>query len=152
MMIRQIAAGLVAMLIAMGIGVVSTGPDDAEWVTAAPAAEDDIAIMVLLRTEDDVCVLSWDYRLDGEVIGGGSVCNANERTPLYENLIIFENSSMYDLPEGADLSDLSLTFSLRNSFDGADIPVENEIRPEPELGKTCLVTISGGADEGYRAE
>ena len=151
-MIRQIAAGLMAILIAMGISAVRTGPDDAEWATAAPAEEDDIAIMVLLRTEDDVCVLSWDYRLDGEVIGGGSVCNANERTPLEENLIIYETLSAYDLPEGTDLSDLSLTFTLRNSFDGADIPVENEIRPEPELGKTCLVTISGSAAEGYRAE
>ena len=151
MMIRQIAAGLVAMLIAMGIGVVSTGPDDAEWATAAPAAEDDIAIMVLLRTEDDVCVLSWDYRLDGEVIGGGSVCNANERTPLNENLIINEALSAYGLPEGADLSGFSVTFSLRNSFDGVDIPVENEIKPEIGL-RTCLVTISGSADKGYRAE
>ena len=53
--------------------------------------------------------------------------------------------------EGADLSDLSLTFSLRNSFDGADIPVENEIKPEIGL-RTCLVTISGSADKGYRAE
>ena len=32
---------LVGLLIAMGIGVVSTGPDDAEWETAVPAEEDD---------------------------------------------------------------------------------------------------------------
>ena len=62
------------------------------------AEEDEFIVQVWLDTDDAVCVLSHANMLDGELVGGGSACNADMRTPL--SGYVYENFRGGGRPEG----------------------------------------------------
>lgn len=140
-MIKQILAGGLALLLLLGL---SGG------MTEREIGPNEFVIQVGLDTEDEVYVLSCAYMLDGELTGSVAVCNADERTPLRG--AIYECFQAEDFPEGADLSGFSVRFWLRNSMDGEDIPVDNEIRIPVEYMNEYAVRIAGSRESGYRAE
>ena len=138
-MITRILAGFLALFLGVS-------------VAGAPVVDegDGFFVKVLLETEEPVYELSCAYKLDGEAVGEWGVCAADGRSPLGEEG--FEVFRLEDFPEGADLSDFSIAFSLTNSFDGEEVPVENEISLSPTYGDTYVVRVSGDSESGYRAQ
>ncbi len=146
-MVKGIMGAVLALLIATGGFQTESEPPI--------AGEDEFVIAVWLETMDEVCELSFEYMLDGEVLGGGGVCCADGRTPLGD--LVCERFGQENFPEGADLDGFSIVFCLSGQFsDGttpsADAaPVEGEIFISAEYGENYSVVISGDRENGYRA-
>ncbi len=123
---------------------------------APAAAEDEFIIGVRLETADEVCMLSCEYMLDGEPLGGGTVCCADMRTPLRGT--VYESFEPEYFPEGAELDGFSIVFYVNNRFDDGSVTeqdgavmVENEIFIPARYGENYTVVISGDRESGYRA-
>ena len=112
--------------------------------------EDEFIVQVWLDTDDAVCVLSHANMLDGDLVGGGSACNADMRTPL--SGYVYENFRAEDFPEGADLNGFSISFSVSDRFDdGSSTPVAGEIAIPARWGEVYSVIIEGDSAGGYTA-
>ena len=135
---------ILGVLLALLLGVSGAGSERRD----VAASENEFIIQVELDTAEPVCVLSCDYMLDGELMGSRTGFAADERSPLSKRE--YEIFEARDFPQGAALDGFSIVFSLRNAFDGEDVPVENEISMPVEYGSTYVVRISGDRENGYQ--
>ena len=120
--------------------------------------DNEIALHVRLRTEEDIGLLVYDYRADGRAFSGG-ISNA-DRSPIgrdSENVIVWEREA---LGSAADTVDLRIQFRIITEYVDPNFeniyPEDitryiNPISWEAHFGESRHLTITGSRADGYRA-
>lgn len=107
-------------------------------------------VAVVLDTDSEIYSLSGDIYLDGDIIGGQTCCDAKEK-PFKRGETICLSILPEDVPEGCDLSKLTMKVSvmLESPDHGTAYKVENGSVTATEWNETVTLTVSGNAEQGF---
>jgi len=114
---------------------------------AAAPEEPEFRIRLENATGETLESIHYEYALAEEPCGGGMVCNA-DGTELPEGDFIWFFFQPPDFPEGAELTDFSVTFYIVDK-QGREIPA-GTFRDVAVFGECRELRLEGNAREGYR--
>lgn len=121
--------------------------------------EDELLFCYEVDTDDDICYISHDLLLNGELMSGGLTSVADSSTL---SGMAYCTISPEDLWESEDLSQLSVRLYVSDNLDNLEdmsasaahqdeYAIKNELKINAEYGHTYHITISGNKTEGYTA-
>ena len=121
-------------------------------------ADNEIALHIQLDTKEDIGLLVYDYRADGQEYSGGT-SNA-DRSLIKHDSDVFVVWSQEELDTTSDAVKLSIQFRIiteyvnpnyENVYPESITKYANPLSLEARFGETYFVTITGGKTNGYTA-
>ena len=121
-------------------------------------ADNEIALHIQLDTKEDIGLLVYDYRADGQEYSGGT-SNA-DRSLIKHDSDVFVVWSQEELDTTSDAVKLSIQFRIiteyvnpnyENVYPESITKYANPLSLEARFGETCFVTITGDKTNGYTA-
>ena len=117
---------------------------------------EEFILVVDLQTEDEVRVLSYDYSLNGEFVGGGQCWEAGMNYPLTGPQYLSLTAG--DFPALSDTEGFGLRLYLSGTFESAwedthspDTAVSGEIYLPVAYGTLRRIVVTGSREAGYSA-
>ena len=124
------------------------GPD----TSAARKFESGVYFTAKLDLAEDVYAVTMSYYMDGEFCGSQTVTQASERRLLgRKEELRFELAKPFDIPADADLSGLSVQFSIQPYLESDPMDAGERLYPSADFGETRAYRLEGGRDTGYTA-
>lgn len=110
-------------------------------------------VAVTLNTEEELYAVSGNLYLDGDIIGGETCCEAGNR-PLKNGDTIYLSIYPDNVPEGHELSELTMSVSVatQSPDHGTFYEVENGTVTATQWEETVSLTVTGSVEQGFEAE
>lgn len=121
-------------------------------------ADNEIALHIQLDTKEDIGLLVYDYRADGQEYSGGT-SNADRSLIKHDSDVIVVWSKE-ELAATSDVVELSIQFRIiteyvnpnyENVYPESITRYTNPLSLEVQFGKSYFVTITGDKTKGYTA-
>ena len=102
------------------------------------------------NTDDEIYEIHFEYLVNGDVLGGGAMGNANHST-IKKGEDFSKEFIPKDFPTSSDLTKFQIVFFILDTYE-TEYSVKNIIEIPAAYGNSYNVSLTGNAKEGYVAE